>query len=71
MESEFKSRRQALQKLLKSKFNEMRVILKVKEKIAEHILQRNLEEIEKRLKRVKELPFELFENSDAWMQVAT
>jgi hypothetical protein len=49
----------------------MRVILKVKEKIAEHILQRNLEEIEKRLKRVKELPFELFENSDAWMQVAT
>ena len=49
----------------------MRVILKVKEKIAEHILQRNFETIEKGLKRVKELPFELFENSDAWMQVAT
>jgi hypothetical protein len=38
MEAEYQNRQQALKKLLKSKFNEMRVILKVKEKIAEHIL---------------------------------
>jgi hypothetical protein len=49
----------------------MRVILTVKEKIAETILAKNLEEISRRLKRIKQLPFEIFENSDAWMQVAT
>ena len=49
----------------------MRVMLKVKEKMAETILQKNLEEIEGKLKRIRQLPFELFENSDAWMQVAT
>jgi hypothetical protein len=42
MEKEYNKKSQTLQKLLKDKFEEMHVILKVKEKLAETTLAKNL-----------------------------
>ena len=66
MEKEYNKKSQTLQKLLKDKFEEMHVILKVKEKLAETTLAKNLQMIETQLKRIKKDPNELFENTDIW-----
>jgi hypothetical protein len=66
MEKEYNKKSQTLQKLLKDKFEEMHVILKVKEKLAETTLAKNLQMIETQLKRIKKVPNELFENTDIW-----
>jgi hypothetical protein len=66
MEKEYVKKSQSLKTLLKDKFEEMHVILKVKEKLAETILAKNLNQIETQLKRIKNVPNELFENTDIW-----
>jgi hypothetical protein len=71
MQEEFTMKSHDLQKNLKTKFEEMHVILKVKEKLAETILSKNLLYIESQLKRIKKVPHELFENVDIWSQTVT
>lgn len=71
MEQEFTKKSKTLQELLKSKFEEMHIILKVKEKLAETILHKNLQQIEMQIKRIKKVPHELFENTDIWNQTVT
>ena len=46
MESSFADRKVTLQKLLKDEFKKIKVALKVKQKVTEMILQRNLQHIE-------------------------
>lgn len=70
MSNDFVGKSAELKRQLKDKFNELKMVLKIQEQIAETILKKNLAFIEGEISKLKKVPQRLFDDADEWSTVA-
>ena len=66
MANDFATKSTELKRLLKDKFIELKMILKIQEQIAETILKKNLSYIENEIQKMRRVPQRLFDDADEW-----